>query len=145
MVAHTFQKSFSLPLQSRFAENWRFALSLPVLQIHFFFPLLSSPHSSVYLYVTQRYFVNTSHTAPEPFKQLIAAKCFRTTVVPNLFLSQKKKKKCNVSVETGTKACTGHAVHICPHTPTPKKWGDRWKKVHLSKFSKLKKKFFNVG
>ena len=67
MVAHSFQKCFWLPRQSCFAEIWHFALSLPVLQMYFF-SLLCPPHSSVYLYVTQRYFVNTSHTAPEPFK-----------------------------------------------------------------------------
>ena len=96
-------------------------------------------HSSVYLYGRQRRSVNTPHTAPEPRRELIAAKGYRAAVVPDfIFLSPNKQKNLNISVEM-CRSLHRHAVHLRRSTlpPTPKKCSDRWGNM-LSKFSQEK-------
>lgn len=98
-VAHSFQKSFCLGHpQPWLAENWRFAPSLPVLQIYFFPPL---PATLFCLFVCKTGLL-CKHITHGPRTVQIAdcSKTFPNHRWSHFFFSPKGEgKKWNVSVE----------------------------------------------
>lgn len=135
-VAHSFQKSFCLGHpQPWLAENWRFAPSLPVLQIYFFPPL---PATLFCLFVCKTGLL-CKHITHGP-RTVQIADCSKT--FPNhrwshfFFQSKGRGKKMKCFCRDTHEACPRHTVHLrrCTFPPTPKKWSDRWEKV-LSRFS----------